>query len=248
MPTILVAPRQVSPDGVVEIVGEDAHHLTRSLRMHPGDTITVVCSPGKEHLVRLDAVSSATVLGRVVSSLVIGRETAARVHLLQAIPKGHGMGEVCERVAELGVASVWPVLTERTVPRFDGGQVPLRQVRWQRIAREAAQLAGRHVAPAVNSVMPLEEAVESTLRLEDSPQLVACASSATAGIASFPWDPGRPTALVIGPEGGLTPGELEYLEARGARTVSLGRRNLRTILAATVAVAVLLSRAGDLEV
>jgi len=247
VPTFLLAPRQVSLEGVVQIVGEDARHLARSLRASRGDTITVVCEPGREHLVQLSTVTAETVIGNVVSSRDVKREPAARLHVIQAIPKGQGMGEVCERLAEVGVASIWPVVTERTVPRLDQGQRSHRQNRWQRIAREAAQLAGRHVVPEVKGVRSLEEAVESILSAPDRPQLMACDSSGELALASVPWSPAEGTALVVGPEGGLGPEELKYLSARGAALVSLGPRNLRTILAATVAAVALLSRSGDME-
>lgn len=239
---------QLGPEGEIHLSGQDAWHLTRVLRSRAGDYITVLLDDGTERLVRLYRLAPHEVVGEVVSSTASRRDPLTRVHLLQAVPKGPGMGEVCERVAELGIASIRPVISERTVPRPDPRSAADRSRRWQSIAREAAQLAGRQWPPEVHEPLPVGEAVREVQNADPEVQVLVCdAGEKERALTSVVWDRTRSTAVLIGPEGGWTETELRELGELGAVPVSLGPRNLRTLLAGVVAVTVLLARGGDLE-
>jgi 16S rRNA (uracil1498-N3)-methyltransferase len=248
MPLFFVPPAQVSPEGEVRILDRDAWHISRVLRSRQGELLTVVVEDGTEHDVRIETLGADQVTGVIVASRRTRREPQARLHLLQCLPKGQGMASVCEQVAELGAASIWPVLSERTIPRLEAEQARSRTERWQAIAREAAQLAGRHRVPEVRAPLPILEALQTLRGTEPELQALACHDGELRqGLSSVAWDSGQPTAILIGPEGGFTTAEIQDLASLGARPVSLGPRNLRTTLAGAVALTVLLSRAGDLE-
>jgi 16S rRNA (uracil1498-N3)-methyltransferase len=248
MPLFFVPPGQVSPSGQVRILDKDAWHISRVLRSRQGELVTVVVEDGTEHDVRLESLGPDQVTGVIVASRRTRREANAQIHLIQALPKGQGMAGVCERVAELGAASIWPVLTQRTIPRLEPEQGSARSERWQTIAREAAQLAGRHRFPQVRFPVPILEALQILRVAEPKLQAFTCHDGELRqGLSSVAWDSNLPTAVLIGPEGGFTPGEVQELASHGARPVSLGPRNLRSTLAGAVALTVLLARAGDLE-
>jgi len=239
---------QIAASGAVELVDQDAWHLTRVLRCHPGEVITVVSEPGVEHEVRLEALAPGRVVGTIVASRRARREPRTRLHVLQALPKGTGMAHVVEQLAQLGVAAVWPVVTSRTVSRPAAGSDPDRLLRWRAIARESAQLAGRHLVPSVGPVQPVLRALADLGRDEPGLQAFVChEGERRQALPTVQWDPTRPTAIVVGPEGGLALDEVQAMVAGGARPASLGPRNLRTTLAAVVAATVLLARAQDLE-
>ncbi|HEY6538920.1 MAG TPA: RsmE family RNA methyltransferase [Candidatus Dormibacteraeota bacterium] len=248
MPVFFVPAGQVRPTGEVEIRDRDAWHISRVLRSRQGELVTVVVEDGTEHDVRLETLSADQVTGVIVATRRTRREARAQVHLLQALPKGQGMASVCEQASELGVTAIWPVLTERTVARPDPEQALSRIERWQTISREAAQLAGRHRVPEVRPLAAVEDALEQLRAAEPDLQAFTCHDGEVRqGLNSVAWESGRPTAVLVGPEGGFTAAEVQNLASRGARPVSLGRRNLRTTLAPVVALTVLLARAGDLE-
>ncbi|MHB1575101.1 MAG: RsmE family RNA methyltransferase [Candidatus Dormibacteria bacterium] len=248
MPTFFVEAGADRVGDLVHISGDDAWHMSRVLRLGRGATVTLVPEVGTECEAVLEEVGPDLVSARVLAARRRAREPRAQLHILQAIPKGPGMAEVCERLAELGASSIWPVLTERTIPRLEEDQARARQLRWQRVAKEAAQLARRHRAPEVHHPMPLADVVKSLRQREAHLQWLACDQpSARTSISAVAWDPGEPTAIVVGPEGGLSPSELDAILESGGVAVSLGPRNLRTLLAASVATVVLLQRAGDLE-
>lgn len=237
----------LTPTGEVELRGEHAWHLARVLRARPGETIRVVMEGTQQLLVELSQVSATLVRGRVVDVQPARGEPECRLLLVQAIPKGLGMAEVCERTAELGVSSIWPVFSERTVPRPGPEAGAARRHRWVKIAGEAAQLAGRSRSPVVEPPEGLATALERLLAREPDAQLFVCHQGEDAvPLAAAVYDPAHPAALLVGPEGGWSPAELRQLRSRGAVLVSLGPRNLRTVLAGVVALTLLLARAGEL--
>ncbi len=237
----------LTPTGEVELREEHAWHLARVLRARPGESIRVVVDGTQELLVELSQVSAALVRGRVLEARPAQGEPRCELLLVQAIPKGLGMTEVCERTSELGVTSIWPVFSARTVPRPSAEASAGRRRRWEKVASEAAQLAGRSRAPVLEEPEALHVALERLRAQEPAPQLFVCHQEGTAeALTAAPYDPSRPAAILIGPEGGWTPEELRRMRSLGAAPVSLGPRNLRTVVAGVVAVTILLARAGEL--
>ena len=248
MPLFFVPAEQVSATGEVHFIDRDAWHISRVLRSRQGELVTVVVEDGTEHDVRLETLRSDQVTGMIVATRRTRREARAQLHVLQAITKGKGMATVCEQVAELGAVTIWPVLTERTIPRPEPEQAALRIERWRTISREAAQLAGRHRIPEVRPIAPILESLQTLRQAEPKLQAFTCHDGELRqGLNSVAWDSHLPTAVLIGPEGGFAPAEVQELASHGSRPVSLGPRNLRTTMAAGVAITVLLARAGDLE-
>jgi 16S rRNA (uracil1498-N3)-methyltransferase len=245
MPRFFLPAAQVSGDRA-RITGDDAAHLARSLRATPGERLVVVDDAGREHGVRLLAVDPACVEAAVEWSRDATGDPLLRVHVVQALPKD-GMDELVEALAEVGVAAVWPVISERTVARPDARRAAHRVERWRSIARSAAGLAGRAAAPEMHEVMPLQPALA---QLPRGTRLLACTvTGASAPLARLtpPPQPAESIAVAIGPEGGWSGGEIVALQAAGAALVHLGGRVLRARLAGVVAAAVLLAAAGDMD-
>ena len=232
----------------VHIGGELAQHLGRSLRMRAGDAVVVV-HDGAEHGVTLTAVGDH-VEGRVLWSRPVTGEPALQVTLVQALPRER-MEDCIDIAVQAGVAAIVPVHTERSVSRPGAERAAARVRRWNAVAREAAQLAGRGRIPEVRAPQPLPDALAA---LPQDTQVVACASAVDVAAGASVPSPisaltlsGSPLAVVIGPEGGLGERDLAAIAARGAATVHLGARVLRTRYAGAVATALLLARAGDLD-
>jgi 16S rRNA (uracil1498-N3)-methyltransferase len=240
VPRFFVAAEQVA-GGRARIEGEDAAHLARSLRAAPGERVVVADDAGMEHGVRLEAISARGVEGVVEWSRPLTGEPGLEVHVVQALAKD-GMDELVEALAEVGAASIRPVLTQRTVPRPDARRAAHRVERWRAIARKAAGLAGRGRPPHVHDVHGLREAVAA---LPAGTRVLVCSVDATMALADV-RDAGERIAVVIGPEGGLTAEEVAALQGAGARAVHMGPRVLRARLAGVVAVSMLLSASGDM--
>jgi 16S rRNA (uracil1498-N3)-methyltransferase len=205
----------------------------------------VVVEAGRiEHGVLLEEVTPGRVSGRVIWSRPATGEPRLAVHVLQAVP-AHAMDATIEALTEAGVASIRPVLTERTVARPDVSRASHRMDRWERIACEAAQLAGRAAPPPIHALSNLRDALEE---LSAGAAVLVCVShpDATPILAAASGLPAQ-VALVIGPEGGLGEIDLGALDERAAARVHLGPRTFPSRLAGAVATSLLLAGAGDLD-
>ncbi len=243
MPRFFVDPGQIA-DGRATLTAADSAHLSRSLRARPGETIVVVAGGSIEHGVLLEEVSPPRVSGRVIWSRAVSGEPHLAVHVLQALP-AQAMDATVEALTEAGATSIRPILTARTVTRPDVSRASHRLERWQRIACEAAQLAGRAAPPEVHPLVLLRNALDA---LPAGVAVLACvARPEAAPIFSAAPAPPAQVALVIGPEGGLDAADLGVLDEVGASWVHLGPRTLPSRLAGAVATALLLAGAGDLN-
>lgn len=231
-------------NGRVVIGGELASHLARSLRMRVNDTLVAVDPGGTEHGVRLVGVSGTVVEGEVAWSRPVTGEPRLRVTLLQALPRDR-IEDCVDIAVQAGVAAIVPVLTERTLSRPEPERIAARVRRWNAVAREAAQLAGRGIIPPVHAPGPLATALD---HLAAGTRVIACTIEREAPpLAQLDIEPQAPLALCIGPEGGLGGADLMALDENGAEWAHLGPRVLRSRYAGAVATALLLAAAGDLD-
>jgi len=231
-------------DGRVTFDAEESRHLARVLRLRPGDTVIATDGAGRDYTVRLDSVGEPAT-GTVLAVARGAPESPLAITLVQGVPKGDKMEAIVRAATELGVARVRPALCERTIVRLEPGRWRDRARRWQRVAREAAKQCGRAVIPEVEAPRTLAECLaggpaDLGLCFWEGGGLPLAGALAAAGAP-------RSALLVVGPEGGLAPAEVEAARARGLTIVSLGPRILRTETAGPAVVAILQSRFGDLR-
>lgn len=217
-----------------------AAHVQRVLRLRAGSTLTLFDGRGGEY--RAELLSTARqALVRVGDHLAIERESPLHITLLQGVSRGERMDHIVQKATELGVARIVPVVTEFSVVRLDAAQGARRRDHWQGIVIAACEQCGRNRVPTVDSPLRLTAALAAlpagTLRLTLEP-------GAAISLAGTPR--GESMALLIGPEGGLSPVEIGQAAESGFVGRSLGPRILRTETAPLVALSVLQALAGDL--
>jgi 16S rRNA (uracil1498-N3)-methyltransferase len=207
--------------------------------------MVAVTPDGLEHLCVVTSASAREVAADVIQSSPTRREPALRLRLCQALLKGDQFDRILEYAGELGVDSVQPMVTERTVVRPEPGKLASRADRWRQIVRQGAELGQRGRLPEVLLVASPAEAaaaaVSAGLRvflLYEGMRLQGL-SSAELGNDGV--------CLMTGPEGGWSPAEVELAERSGAVAVSLGPRIMRPLPAVLTAIAVLYHRTGDLQ-
>lgn len=278
---VFVEPEQVC-SGRVVIRGQDALHITRVLRMRPGDSLVVLDGLGNAWNAEISSVGPGPgVEAEITGEWRGGREPSHRVTLYQGLPKGDKMDLIVQKCTEIGVHSIVPVVTSRTVARLSQDKGAARVERWRRIAREAAAQSGRLIIPGVTGIVNIEDCALPSgatpcgaAPSEDTPSgatkdaprfLVLWESESTAGdglslreaLRAGLAGAGSPsgatpaahrgsTSILVGPEGGLSEDEVALLVSRGAVSVSLGHRILRTETAGMVATALILYEYGDL--
>jgi 16S rRNA (uracil1498-N3)-methyltransferase len=225
---------------------QETHHLAHVLRVRAGTVIRAVDGTGHEVTVRLTRIHHNAAEGEVIGWNVLASESPIELTLVQGVPKGDKLELIIRMTTELGVARIVPLIGERTIPRREPGRHSERVTRWRRVAQEAAKQSGRAVIPEVQAPVRLAE----WLVEPRAPGLLLCFwERAEAPLARvLPEGPMTRATLIVGPEGGLSAGEVQSLQSAGAVIASLGPRILRTETAAVVGLALLQSRYGDLGV
>ena len=221
------------------------HHVLRVLRLRAGDALTVFDGRGGEYRATLVLrVSRAAVEVDVGAHDPVERESTLAVELVQGICKGDRMDLVVQKATELGVGTIRPVVCERTVVKLDAARAERRIAHWRAIAVHAAQQSGRTRVPEVAGV----EDLGAWLARGRAGQAFVLSPRAGASLSDLePPAPGEPVRLLVGPEGGLSPREVERAAAAGFAGLRLGPRVLRTETAALAALVALQARWGDLR-
>ena len=224
-----------------------AHYIRHVLRLRVGDEITAFDGTGQECLVRLTSVAATHVQGERLALLTPTTLVPKPLILGQALPKGQKMDLIVEKCSELGLTTLVPLHTERTVVRGSSERLATKMARWQRIAAAAARQCGRRTLLDVQPPMALRD---------------FCVCYGSAPVKLVCWEEERqqglrqslesltgqsPIVLLIGPEGGLTIDEVEMARTEGFNTVSLGLHLLRTETAAIVLTGIVRYSLGDLE-
>ena len=231
--------------GELHLTGADARHLGGALRLQPHEELVAVTPDGIEHRCQVTSASATEVVARVLESNPSRKEPSRRVRLCQALLKGDQFDRILEYAGELGVESVQPLITERTVARPAAAKLAARQKRWQQIVRQGAELGQRGRLPKVLPAAALAEATEAAATGGLRTFLLYEGAGLPSLSAADLGDDG--VCIIVGPEGGWSDAEVKLAERSGALAVSLGPRVMRPLPAALTALAVLYHRSGDLE-
>lgn len=223
----------------VVIRGKPAHYLGRVLRLAVGDVIVLFNGDGHDYLAELVQAGKAEFSLSVLEQLPAVPEAGLRISVVQAISRGERMDQTLQKCTELGAADFLPLNSERVEVKLGQDKLIKRVEHWQGVVVSACEQSGRAVVPKVHHPVSFREWIatdQGACRLVLTPG----AEKSLAGVTFS-----NPVELVIGPEGGFSESEMEWVAARGVQTVSLGPRVLRTETAAPAAVAVIQALAGD---
>lgn len=231
VPRFFIEPRECSPGESLTLSGEDARHISLSLRARPGERYTLCDACRYEYECVIRTISSDEVVFDVLSKKPCEAEPDVRVTLFQALVKGDKFDTIVQKAVELGANEIVPVLSERCVSRPDEKSLAKKRERWQKIAKSAAMQCARSVVPEIG------EAV-------DFDAMLARVAEADCGFLCYETEPHKPLkqlfaeasrekkaetyCFFIGPEGGVSLGETEKANAAGVPLASLGKRILRT--------------------
>ncbi len=240
--------------GTIVMTGEDARHMIRSLRMKPGESVTVCDFFNTEYECTVEKLTDTEVTLKIVSSHPSECEPTVAVTVYQALTKGDKFDTIVQKAVELGAVRIVPVLTERCVSRPDEKSMQKKCERWRKIALEAAKQCGRARIPLVSDVRTVNEVVgemaESTLSFvcyekESEVSLRAYLDSNSEKLDSA--GNAASISFLIGSEGGLSDEEAELFRKNGIATVSLGKRILRTETAPIAVLSAVMFRTRNLE-
>ena len=206
-----------------------ARHV-QVLRMQPGDAITLFNGEGGEFDATVTRMGRSDVDVEVGAHHQVEREAARAVHLLAGITANDRMDWLVEKATELGVASITPLVAERSVLKLKGERADKKLAHWQGVAVAAAEQCGRNRVPVIHPAVSLND------WLKKAPTGIRWVLSLSEGtrplteLVGSRMDNGAdvgPVTVLSGPEGGLSPGEEATALAAGFEPVTLGPRVLR---------------------
>lgn len=238
MPRFFVSPEAVDcvgvnadgiPSGTITVGGDDAAHMTKVLRMKPGEHVTVCDMAGHDYETVVVSTGN-TVLLDITGVKPSENEPPYRAVVYQSLVRGDRFDTVLQKATELGVYAIVPVITSRCTVKLDIGSADCRKKldRWQRIVYEAAKQCGRGIIPTVREPMKYRDAVEDAARA-DLP-LFCYEGEGTSPLPVCMDAVKKPetVSIMIGPEGGYAAEEAEYAAQTGMVMTGLGKRILRT--------------------
>ena len=238
MPRFFVSKNSIDAvNGTICIEGNDAHHISRSLRMAEGETVTVCDGEGSDYLCRLDTVRDEYSILSLLEKKVCPSEPPYRITVFQALVKGDRMDTVIQKSVEYGASSIVPFESSRCIMKRSTEDQ--KEQRRNRIAEEAAKQCGRGIIPYVECPVAFDTMLERASGF--GLPLFCYESERRQTIKDVIAQKGLPdsVSIVVGPEGGFSAEEAEKAEKAGLISVSLGQRILRTESAAPFVLACL---------
>jgi len=220
-------PEKINGDTIL-IDGTEARHIINVMRLGENDTVTVFDGTGKEYVGFVKKIKQHAVLVQVVETRVPKPDRGPSVTLAQALPKKDKMDYVVEKATELGVVSIIPLISERTVVRLKKDKADTRISRWKRIALAASKQCGRTDVPEIASLQKYYNALDLSNSFDLT--LDACLAENTIPVKdAFSGFSAGKVLIFIGPEGGFTPDEIKMTRrVPGIRCISLGSRVLKS--------------------
>jgi 16S rRNA (uracil1498-N3)-methyltransferase len=244
MSRFFISPEQFDrPEPVIS--GPDVRHITKVLRLGPGDAVELLDGAGRAACAVIASMGGDVVVCRKEEVFSPGGEPPVDVVLVQGLAKGDKMDYIIQKSTELGVSGIIPLVCRRSVVRLEGEKKGSRQARWQRVALEASKQCRRPRVPQVHPPVEMAEALGGIHR---------------GALAILPWEGERSLGLkealprqtpekiyiFVGPEGGFEEYEVEEARRSGVAAVSLGPRILRTETAGPACLAIVMHKYGDL--
>lgn len=231
----------------VEIVGREARHMSKVLRLKPGMVVGLSDGCGLQGEARIETVGRDRIQLAVLRRFASPREPAGDLVVAQAMLKDQKMDLLVRQLTELGITGWRPFIAARSVPQPDARRQAMRAQRWERIALEAVKQCRRGRLPDLAPVARFAEILQIGAHYD------ACVlfwEGSRHPLPILPEKEGatpRKVLVVVGPEGGFTDEEAAQAEGCGFRLAALGPRILRAETAAVAACALVQHLYGDLR-
>jgi len=242
----MVAPAALVRPEVV-ISGSDARHISKVMRLKPGDRIGLLDGEGRAYEAEITDSGAARVSVKIAAELPAVAPGPVRLEVAQAFLKDKKMDELLRRLCELGMDDWRPFVSERSVARPPADRMGARRDRWRHIVHESAKQCRRAKLPQIHPCSSFDDVLavgrSCARRFLFWEETVA----EPLGVeAEGPVAAGDAIMIVLGPEGGFSAGEVERARREGFTIAGLGPRILRAETAALAACAIVQYRYGDM--
>ena len=237
----IYTPQALLDNTSVTLEAGASQHLARALRLQVGDELTLFDGGDGEFPAVITRVERKQVVVETGTRRDNSVESPLAIHLGIALSRGERMDWVVQKATELGVNAVTPLFTARSEVKLAGERAEKKIRHWQQIAISACEQCGRNRLPVIRPLARLDDWLDNTVAQR---KLVLHHRGPAVQHAV-----GQPdsVALLIGPEGGLSPEEIRDAEKAGYSALRLGPRVLRTETAPLAAIAILQAQWGDMQ-
>ena len=223
----------------LKIVGEDVSHIKNVLRMKAGNQITVCDGSGTDYTAVIKELNSKEITAEITEIKACDAEPNVSVTLFQALPKQGKMEQIIQKCTELGINEIVPVYTSRCVVKPSN-----KQMRWQKVAKSAAEQCGRGIIPKVCETVDFKRAIEMISSYQKKIMLYECEEK--TNLHGLLKDKIDNFAILVGPEGGFDIDEVLKAQNSGITTVTLGKRILRTETAAAAVLPIIMYEQNEI--
>ncbi len=229
------------------IDGAEARHIYKVLRMGRGDSITLMDKEGRRYDTIITKISHGKVEVIIQEIYPPPRPSPLEITLCVSLIRSMPMDLVIQKSSELGVDTIQPFYSERSIIKIPEQRIEARLRHWNEVAKNAAKQSGRPIPAQVLRPMALDELLRKIGGL-DSLRMLLWEEEKTQSIKSILRQKDKVDHVIgiIGPEGGFSREEVERFKIEGFLSVSLGRRILRVETAAITFVAIIQYELGDL--
>lgn len=235
----------------VQIIGEDVNHIKNVLRLQNDDNIQVCnLDTKKTYITKIVDIQQNSVITEILEECAYTTESNISIHIFQGLPKQEKMEQIIQKATEIGVNDITPLKMERCVVKLDEKSASKKIERWQKIAEVAAKQSKRDKIPTVHSCINLKNLYEILKKYDIV--IVAYEEEKQSNIKQVleeaKENKSKEIAIVIGPEGGISKEEIEILSTMpNVKTVTLGKRILRTETAPLVLVSCIMYEFDEME-
>ena len=248
MRRFFVPPENVGEKYITIDDKNDLHHMERVLRLSAGDRLDISDSQVWEYRTEIVSIDEDCAKVLILDKQKFSSEPDIKITLFQGIPKQGKMELIVQKAVELGVSSIIPVFTDRTVVS-DKGNFSKKIQRWQKISDEAVKQCRRGIIPQISQAVKMTEVIDSfgdfdlvlfpyeneygvTIKDVLRQQNGSSDNAKELNVESI--------AVIIGPEGGFSREEAERITGSGGKSVSLGKTILRTETASLAALSMII--------
>ncbi len=206
---------------VLTLIQDSSKHLVNVLRKKEGSLIELFDGKGSSCTAEIISSQKKRVKVKLVEELVFQDRKGIKISLGQSLIKTEPFSFSIQKATELGVASISPLYTERTVIKLKSNSTKSRKARWQSIATHACQQCGENWLPEINEIQRLEDWAQAV----KAEHKIVLYPNAETKLSSLTFDDS--VAIAVGPEGDFTDSEINLLTEKDFLPVKLGERVLR---------------------
>ena len=228
---------------VVELIVQTHIHATKVLRLKVGDQFALFNGDGYDYVAKVIELSKHKTSVEIIDRYAVNHESPLKITLAQGLAAGDKMDWIIQKAVELGIQSIQPLLTERSIVKLDRERADKKLEHWRTVAISACEQTGRSIIPDILSPIHLVQWLSNQNQIANSLKLIL--TPAKAQNINHLEKPSSPVVFMVGPEGGFSEKEMNLALSSSFVPVNFGKRVLRTETASVVALSIMQNLWGD---